>query len=204
MSARIRIGISSCLLGQMVRYDGGHKHNEYIVVTLGKYFDFVPFCPEVTIGLGVPRAPIRLVQSTHGTRARGSADPTAKDGGSAENAGAAFPPTAKDGGSAGIAGAVFRPAFDVTDQLAAYAERIAAELHDVSGYIFKAGSSSCGMERVPVYGANGAPVAAGAGIYAATLMALLPELPCEEEGRLMDTASAKNFIERVFVYHRSR
>jgi uncharacterized protein YbbK (DUF523 family) len=168
MNTRIRIGISSCLLGSTVRYDGGHKHNEHIVATLGKQFDFVPFCPEVAIGLGVPRAPLHLVQDTRGTRARGIAD----------------------------------PAFDVTDRLAAYAEKVATELHDVSGYIFKARSPSCGTERVPVHDANGTPVAAGAGIYAAALMVLLPELPFEEEGRLLDPVNTRNFIERVFVYHR--
>ena len=56
----IPIGISSCLLGERVRYDGGHKSHSYIMHTLGEYFDFKPFCPEVAIGLGVPRKPIRL------------------------------------------------------------------------------------------------------------------------------------------------
>lgn len=56
----IPIGISSCLLGERVRYDGGHKGHSYITKTLGQYFDFRPFCPEVSIGLGIPRKPIRL------------------------------------------------------------------------------------------------------------------------------------------------
>jgi len=59
---KIPIGISSCLLGEQVRYDGGHKSNSYIVQTLGQYFEFHPFCPEVSIGLGVPRETIRLVE----------------------------------------------------------------------------------------------------------------------------------------------
>lgn len=57
---KIPVGISSCLLGQRVRYDGGHKNHSYIASTLGEYFDFRPFCPELEIGLGVPRKPIRL------------------------------------------------------------------------------------------------------------------------------------------------
>ena len=56
----IPIGISSCLLGERVRYDGGHKSHSYILHSLGEYFDFRPFCPEVAIGLGIPRKPIRL------------------------------------------------------------------------------------------------------------------------------------------------
>ncbi|MGB1263988.1 MAG: YbgA family protein, partial [Cognaticolwellia sp.] len=58
---KISIGISSCLLGHKVRFDSGHKQNSYINNTLSEYFDFIPFCPEVDIGLGVPREAIRLV-----------------------------------------------------------------------------------------------------------------------------------------------
>ena len=47
---KIVVGISSCLLGQEVRYDGGHKYNSYIERTLGQYFEFRPFCPEVEAG----------------------------------------------------------------------------------------------------------------------------------------------------------
>lgn len=57
----IRIGVSSCLLGNQVRFDGGHKHDRYITGTLGNYFDFVPVCPEVECGLPVPREAMRLV-----------------------------------------------------------------------------------------------------------------------------------------------
>jgi uncharacterized protein YbgA (DUF1722 family)/uncharacterized protein YbbK (DUF523 family) len=58
---KILIGISSCLIGEKVRFDGGHKQNRYILDTLGHYFSFRPFCPEMAIGLGVPRESIRLV-----------------------------------------------------------------------------------------------------------------------------------------------
>lgn len=56
----IRIGVSSCLLGQEVRFDGGHKHSHYLTDTLAGYFDLVPVCPEVEVGMGVPRETIRL------------------------------------------------------------------------------------------------------------------------------------------------
>jgi uncharacterized protein YbgA (DUF1722 family)/uncharacterized protein YbbK (DUF523 family) len=62
--ARIRIGISACLLGENVRYDGGHKHDRYLTQTLGQHFDWVPVCPEVEFGLGTPREPIRLERHT--------------------------------------------------------------------------------------------------------------------------------------------
>jgi uncharacterized protein YbbK (DUF523 family) len=57
----IRLGVSSCLLGAEVRYDGGHKHDRYLTDVVGKWFEWVPVCPEVELGLGVPRPPIRLV-----------------------------------------------------------------------------------------------------------------------------------------------
>lgn len=56
----IRLGISSCLLGQEVRYDGGHKRNQYILEMIGPLVSWVPLCPEVEIDLGVPRPPIQL------------------------------------------------------------------------------------------------------------------------------------------------
>ncbi len=59
---RIRIGVSACLLGQEVRFDGGHKHDRFITDSLGRCFEFVSVCPEVELGLGTPRESLRLVQ----------------------------------------------------------------------------------------------------------------------------------------------
>jgi uncharacterized protein YbgA (DUF1722 family)/uncharacterized protein YbbK (DUF523 family) len=56
----IRVGVSSCLLGEQVRYDGGHKHDRYITDTLGRFFSFLPVCPEVGCGMPTPREAIRL------------------------------------------------------------------------------------------------------------------------------------------------
>jgi len=60
-TGKIRVGVSSCLLGHNVRYDGGHKLDRYIRDTLGQYMEFIPVCPEVECGLGVPREAMRLV-----------------------------------------------------------------------------------------------------------------------------------------------
>jgi len=57
----IKIGISSCLLGNNVRYDGGHQHDRYITDTLGRFFTWVPVCPEAECGLGIPREAMRLI-----------------------------------------------------------------------------------------------------------------------------------------------
>lgn len=165
---RIRLGVSSCLLGATVRYDGGHKRDAYVTGTLSKYFELVPVCPEVAIGLGTPRPPLRLVRSGDGVRVRGVAD----------------------------------PGCDVTDPLRDYGRAMAARLDGISGYLFKRGSPSCGMERVKVHGGKGAPAGRSAGAYAAAFMAARPLLPCEEEGRLGDPGRRGNFFERVFVFRR--
>ncbi len=70
-ATHIRIGISSCLVGQPVRFDGNHKHDHYITGTLGTVFEFVPVCPEVGIGLGTPRPTIHLVGTAEAPRAVG-------------------------------------------------------------------------------------------------------------------------------------
>lgn len=57
----IRIGISACLLGEKVRYDGGHQHDRYLTGTLGQFVEYVPVCPEVEMGLPTPRETLRLI-----------------------------------------------------------------------------------------------------------------------------------------------
>ncbi len=166
--ARIRLGISSCLLGQKVRFDGNHKLDNFLRGTLGQFFEWVPVCPEVAIGLGVPRPPIRLVGGASAPRAVGIKDDS----------------------------------IDVTDKLAAYGKQQARKLDDLSGYVFKSRSPSCGMERVKIHRHAGTPAKSGRGIYADAFLAGQPWLPAEEEGRLGDPRLRENFIERVFVYHR--
>ena len=68
MTASIKIGVSTCLLGEKVRFDGGHKHNRYITQTLGQFFEFVPVCPESECGLGIPREAMRLVGAVEAPR----------------------------------------------------------------------------------------------------------------------------------------
>jgi uncharacterized protein YbgA (DUF1722 family)/uncharacterized protein YbbK (DUF523 family) len=69
-----KIAISACLMGLDVRYNGGHKESRLCSRTLTDYFDFIPVCPEVAIGLGVPRQPIRLVGSADQPEAVGTLD----------------------------------------------------------------------------------------------------------------------------------
>jgi uncharacterized protein YbbK (DUF523 family) len=68
---KVPVGISSCLLGEQVRYDGGHKYDLLINTQLAELLEFRSYCPEVAIGLGIPREPIQLVRTGRGIRVRG-------------------------------------------------------------------------------------------------------------------------------------
>lgn len=165
---RIIIGISSCLLGEKVRFDGNHKLDNYIKQDLGDIFDYRSVCPEVGIGMGVPRPTIHLVGTPEAPRAVGVKDDS----------------------------------LDVTDQIIRFAHKASRNLTDISGYIFKSKSPSCGMERVKLYDGRGGGSKQGVGLYAREIMQLNPLLPVEEEGRLNDAPLRDNFLERVFAYHR--
>ena len=169
-SRPIRIGISACLLGEAVRFDGGHKRDAFLTGTFGRFVEWVPVCPEVEMGLGTPRETLRLIRISGLTRM-----------------------------------VTTRTAVDHTDAMTAWARRRLDALvkEDLSGYVLKKDSPSCGMERVKVYDeGKGAPVHYGRGIFAEALLARWPLLPVEEEGRLSDARLRENFIERVFAYRR--
>ncbi|MBW2433750.1 MAG: DUF523 and DUF1722 domain-containing protein [Deltaproteobacteria bacterium] len=68
MNERVRLGISSCLLGNAVRWNSGHKMDRYLTLTLGQFVDYVPVCPEVEAGFGVPRESMRLVGDAENPR----------------------------------------------------------------------------------------------------------------------------------------
>ncbi len=71
---KIKVGISSCLLGQSVRFNGSHKNSPFCSEVLSEWFDFQPICPEVEIGMGVPREPIRLVNENDQIRVKNVTD----------------------------------------------------------------------------------------------------------------------------------
>lgn len=72
--SKIKLGVSACLLGHPVRFDGGHKHQSYLTEILTKYFEFVPVCPELAIGLGTPRESLRMVGDASSPRVIGNRD----------------------------------------------------------------------------------------------------------------------------------
>ena len=58
----LRIGVSSCVIGEEVRWNGGHSRQRYLTDMLGPFVEYVPVCPEVEVGMGVPRPTVRLVR----------------------------------------------------------------------------------------------------------------------------------------------
>lgn len=171
---RIKIGVSSCLLGNAVRFDSGHKKQKYLTDTLSRHFDFQTVCPEVAINLGIPRPPIRLVEMEKGDHK------------------VVHLVNSKD------------YKLDYTKQMQDFAEDYCTKYIDhLSGFILKNNSPSCGMERVKIYNeVTGHPRAnPGSGVFAAELMRQYPNLPIEEEGRLNDDSLRDNFLMRVYIYH---
>jgi len=167
----LRIGISACLLGREVRYDGGHKRDRFLTDTFGRFVEWVPVCPEVEAGFGTPREAMRLVDDDGRLRL-----------------------------------VTVKTAVDLTSQMEGFARRRVEQLaaENLSGYVLKKDSPSCGVDRVKVYNQHAVPSRSGQGLYAAALCARHPHLPVEEEGRLSDPRLRDNFVERVFAYRRLR
>jgi uncharacterized protein YbbK (DUF523 family)/uncharacterized protein YbgA (DUF1722 family) len=168
-TAPLRLGISRCLLGDEVRFDGGHKRDSFLTDVFGRYVEWVPVCPEVEAGLGTPREAMRLVGDPQNPRLV----------------------TIKSGA-------------DHTRALETLTTNRIAQLMelDLSGYVFKKGSPSCGIERVRLYNEHGMPSRNGVGLFARAFIEEFPLIPVEEEGRLYEPTLRENFIERVFCYRR--
>jgi uncharacterized protein YbgA (DUF1722 family)/uncharacterized protein YbbK (DUF523 family) len=165
----LRLGISRCLLGDEVRFDEGHKRDDFLTEVFGRYVEWVPVCPEVEAGLGTPREAMRLVGGPQGPRL-----------------------------------VTIKSETDHTRALEMMTANRIAELKnlDLSGYVFKKGSPSCGIERVRIYNEHGMSNRNGVGLFARAFIEQFPLIPVEEEGRLSDLAIRENFIERVFCYRR--
>jgi len=165
----LRLGISRCLLGDEVRFDGGHKRDSFLTDVFGRYVDWVPVCPEVEARLCTPREAMRLVGDPQYPRLV----------------------TIKSG-------------TDHTRAVKTMTTNRIEELKslDLSGYVFKKGSPSCGIERVRIYNEHGMPHRNGVGLFARAFIEQFPLIPVEDEGRLGDPTIRESFIERVFCYRR--
>jgi len=167
----IRIGISACLLGQEVRYDGGHKHAGLLLDAFGTSVEWVAVCPEVEAGFGTPREPVQLSRGDDAIRL-----------------------------------VTVTTRRDLTAPMDEFVRRRLPELRleELSGYILKANSPSCGPREVKVFdGHGGTVVDSGRGLFADALIREFPQLPVEDEGRLADPRLLEEFVRRVFAYYRA-
>jgi uncharacterized protein YbgA (DUF1722 family)/uncharacterized protein YbbK (DUF523 family) len=169
LDQKIKLVISSCLLGEKVRYDGGLKPDHYLINTLGRHVEWTSVCPEVGCGLSVPREAMRLEGTPEAPRLV----------------------TRKTG-------------IDYTAQVQKWASQEIRELKksDLSGFIFKSKSPSCGISGLKVYGDAGEPVRRGTGIFSKMFMECFPLMPVGDEAGLQDPGLRENFIVRVLVYRR--
>ena len=175
--ARPRVGVSSCLLGEEVRFNGGHKRYRFLTDELGRYVDWVPYCPEMEIGLGTPREPIRLTAAGRLVNRGGTADHTA--------AMTALPLPAD------LDGYVFKAKSPSCGIRAIPRYRADRQPSD--------GQPSDGHR-----GDGQAADHAGRGLYAARVLARFPLLAAEDEGRLNDPGLRQAFVERIFAAARLR
>ena len=169
MTSKPKIAVSSCLLGKKVRYNGDAAEFRMLNRVWSDHLELIGVCPEVAIGMGVPRPTIRLVK---GEERISLINPKNGD--------------------------------DYTDKMLEYAEVQSDFLINsgISGFVFKKGSPSCGLERVKVYrGENAQAEKVGAGMFAKVFTTLYPHIPVIEEGRLSDPLQAEHFLARVYFFN---
>ena len=166
-----KIGISSCLLGENVRYDGVSKRDENIISTLSDVCTLVPICPEVEMGMSVPREKIQLFIVNNIIRV------------------------------VGIASGI-----DWTEKMIHYAEqRIQAnDFKELSGFILKSKSPSCGFSSTELFDSSGLLSKEGTGLFARCLIDTYPKLPIEDERNLLVKKNRDIFIQLVKAYQQSK
>ncbi len=174
---KIPVGISSCLLGERVRYDGGHKNNSLIKNTLSRYFEFRPFCPEVAIGLGVPRPTVHLVKQHQQIRCVATADPD------------------RD---------ITEQLVDCANQQTHWHKMIYGYIFKKNSPSCGPRNVKVHEDAEDLRHGSGSDenAATGAGIYARELIVNFPHLPVEDEDRLSNSVVRANFVERVVIYQR--
>ena len=163
----MKIGVSSCLLGNNCRYDGAGSKDNFVVEELSKYFELIPYCPEEMV-FGTPRESIRLVEIDGEIRVISN-----------------------------------KEHHDVTDKLQKISHTLASKAFDdnLCGFVFKAKSPSCGIERVKLYQNNSNMNEKKAvGLFAKAVKEKEPFLPIEEDGRLNDPWLKENFLMQIFAY----
>ena len=163
---KLKLGVSSCLLGESVRYNGEHKRDPTVIDLLGQQFEAVPVCPEVELGMGVPREPVRLV--------------------------------ANDASSERMVGS--ESGKDWTQAMVDFnsIKLEALRQQNLSGFIFKSRSPSCGPGNVPLH--HEQEKSSTVGLFAHALMQYFPSLPVIDEEALQDEIVRQDFVARVIQY----
>lgn len=162
-SSKPLIGVSQCLLGDAVRYDGKSKANAFVLEKLSNLFELVPVCPEVEAGLSIPRPPVQLTGSIENPRLTGRDDPS----------------------------------IDITQLMQQYCLTKPTELNQLSGFIFKSRSPSCGLNSTPVYIDGHSVTETSRGIFAKHLCKTYPNLPVIEETELETKDQLESFLQAV-------
>jgi uncharacterized protein YbbK (DUF523 family) len=175
--ARPRIAVSACLLGRPTRYDGNHRLDRRIVEELGALFEWVPLCPEVELGLGVPREPMQL-----------EGDPEAPR---------LMTITSRRDLTASILTYVERRVLELSKlDLCGFLLKRGSPSCGPAGVQVHAGGEDGGMGTGPD------PTAAG--FFAGCVRERFPNLPCMDEEMIADQQAARLFLDRAFTCYRSR
>lgn len=172
----LRVGASTCLLGAKVRFDGQHKRDGFLMDVLAPYVTWVPVCPEVEVGMSIPRPIVRLQRLGDGRTHM------------------IAPDSGEDWTTRMERFARKRVAELEDEDLDGYVLKRASP---------SCGMERVKLYPPPdAQGRLGAPSKEGVGLFAAALRERFANLPIEEEGRLSDPPLRENFIERLFAYHR--
>lgn len=167
-STKPRVGVSACLIGWEVRYAGGHKWTAAVAEDIGRLVEWIPVCPELEIGLGVPREAIELVGDSEAPE---------------------------------LIAVQSRRVLTGTMQVWAARRLEELDRHELSGYVLKARSPSCGPRGVPVYAATTQPT--GSGLFARALTKRFPNLPIVDETELTTPEAIAHFLAEVQAYWRN-
>ena len=178
---RIPLAVSACLLGEAVRYDGASATGAWLSRHWYESFELIAVCPEVELGMPVPREPIDL----HATAMDGASDRAALSG-------------------VRLRGR--RSGHDWTEAMRGYAvRRIGALLErGVCGVVLKSRSPSCGLGDVWVHFSDGRRIRKGTGLFAAVLREMAPDLPVISDKDLMTWERADGWLAEVFARARSQ
>ncbi|MFW5443844.1 MAG: DUF523 domain-containing protein [Methylococcaceae bacterium] len=156
------VGVSACLLGQRVRYDGRDKYSSLIAEELKKHCQLIAVCPEVEIGLGVPRAKIQLTQI-----------------------GSECKVLTMDGLNT-----------DVTEILADFSLQFINQ-YALSALILQDKSPSCGIGNTKIFSESGEQIGVGSGVFAKTIMQMLPDLIVVQASQLNNKGDIEQFVNQL-------